>query len=104
MARSIRRSHSLNSATSSTLTGTAISAAAVGVGALRSAAKSISVVSVSCPTADITGIELSATARTTTSSLKHQRSSRLPPPRATISKSGRWSALFRGSLLRPLIA
>ena len=37
-------------------TGTAISAAAVGVGARRSAAKSISVVSVSWPTAEISGM------------------------------------------------
>ena len=41
---------------SSARTGTAISAAAVGVGARRSAAWSISVVSVSCPTAEISGI------------------------------------------------
>ena len=41
---------------SSERTGTAISAAAVGVGARRSEAKSISVVSVSCPTAEISGM------------------------------------------------
>eukprot|EP01035_Chromulina_nebulosa_P036342 gene36342-48947_t len=43
-------------------TGTAISAAAVGVGARLSAAKSISVMSVSWPTAEISGIMLSAAA------------------------------------------
>ena len=43
-------------------TGTAISAAAVGVGARRSEAKSISVVSVSCPTAEISGMAEAAAA------------------------------------------
>ena len=52
-------------------------------------AKSINVVSVSCPTAEIKGIGDSAAARTTSSSLKGQRSSIEPPPRATISRSGR---------------
>ncbi len=66
----------------------AISAAAVGVGARRSEAKSISVVSVSCPTAEISGMRQAAAARTTISSLNAIRSSRLPPPRATISTSG----------------
>ena len=74
---------------SSARTGTAISAAAVGVGARTSAAKSISVTSVSWPTAEISGIMLSAAARTTISSLNDQRSSSEPPPRATISRSGR---------------
>src|SRR5206468_3240200 len=77
------------SVASSARTGTAISAAAVGVGARRSAAKSISVTSVSWPTAAISGIALSAAARTTTSSLNDQRSSSEPPPRATINRSGR---------------
>ena len=44
------------SASRSARTGTAISAAAVGVGARRSEAKSISVVSVSWPTAEISGM------------------------------------------------
>ena len=74
---------------SSARTGTAISAAAVGVGARTSAAKSISVTSVSWPTAEISGIMLSAAARTTISSLNDQRSSSEPPPRATIRRSGR---------------
>jgi localization factor PodJL len=69
-------------------TGTAISAAAVGVGARLSAAKSISVTSVSCPTAEISGIMLAAAARTTLSSLKDHKSSSEPPPRATINRSG----------------
>ena len=48
--------------------GVANSAAAVGVGARLSDAKSIKVVSVSCPTAEIIGISLNAAARTTFSS------------------------------------
>ena len=91
-------------ASSSSRTGTAISAAAVGVGARRSAAKSISVVSVSCPTAEISGIALSAAARTTISSLNPQRSSRHPPPRATISRSGRGIGPPGASALNPRIA
>ena len=70
-------------------TGTAISAAAVGVGARRSAAKSISVTSVSWPTAEISGMKLAAAARTTISSLNDHRSSSEPPPRATMMRSGR---------------
>ena len=79
-------------ATSSTRTGTTISAAPVGVGARRSAAWSMSVQSVSWPTAETSGIALSAAARTTTSSLKPHRSSIDPPPRATMSTSGAESA------------
>jgi hypothetical protein len=78
-----------SSIASSARTGTAISAAAVGVGARRSAAKSISVVSVSCPTALISGIGEAAAARTTSSSLNAHRSSIEPPPRATMIRSGR---------------
>ena len=48
--------------------------------------------SVSCPTAEISGIGQDAAARTTISSLNAIRSSRLPPPRATISTSGRGCA------------
>ena len=66
---------------------TASSAAAEGVGARRSATKSIIVVSVSCPTAEITGTEQSNTALATASSLNAQRSSMLPPPRPTIMTS-----------------
>ena len=77
------------SATRSARAGTASSAAAVGVGARRSDTKSISVVSVSWPTAEISGMRQAAAARMTISSLNAIRSSRLPPPRATISTSGR---------------
>ena len=70
-------------------TGTARSAAAVGVGARKSATRSMMVQSVSCPTAEISGMVLAATARATISSLKPHRSSRLPPPRATMIRSGR---------------
>jgi hypothetical protein len=76
-------------ASSSARTGTAISAAAVGVGARTSAAKSHSEVSVSWPTAEMVGIEQAATARTTSSSLKAHRSSIEPPPRATMTRSAR---------------
>ena len=84
----IRDPRSRSIAASSASTGTAISAAAVGVGARRSAAKSINVVSVSCPTALINGIGDSAAARTTISSLNAHRSSIDPPPRATMIRSG----------------
>ena len=91
-------------ASSSAFTGTAISAAPVGVGARMSAARSISVQSVSWPTAEITGISDAATARTTASSLKPHRSSRLPPPRATMIRSGRGIGPPSGSALNPLTA
>ena len=69
-----------------------ISAAAEGVGARRSDTKSAMVKSVSCPMAEMTGIELRAMARATSSSLNVQRSSREPPPRArmTTSAQGFW--------------
>ena len=60
-----RASSSASEAMSSARTGTANSAAAVGVGARTSAAWSISVQSVSWPTAAISGIALRAAARTT---------------------------------------
>ena len=104
MPATARRSRSSTVAVSSARTGTAISAAAVGVGARRSAAKSISVVSVSCPTAEISGIALAAAARTTISSLNGIRSSRLPPPRATISRSGRGTAPPASRPLKPSMA
>ena len=69
--------------TSSIFSRTTSSAAADGVGALRSATKSAIVTSVSCPTAEITGIFDAAIARATASSLNAQRSSSEPPPRAT---------------------
>jgi len=67
--------------------GTAISAAPVGVGALKSATKSDIVKSISCPTAEITGISKSYIALATISSLKHHKSSIDPPPRPTIKTS-----------------
>ena len=54
-------------------------------GARRSAAKSDKVTSVSCPTPTTIGVLHAATARTTASTLKHHRSSRLPPPRQSTS-------------------
>ena len=71
--------------------GTASSAAAEGVGARRSAAKSVKEKSISWPTAEITGRVQSCTAATTISSLKAHRSSKEPPPRPTISTSQRRS-------------
>ena len=68
------------------------SAAAEGVGALRSAAKSVKEKSISWPTADITGSPQSWTAATTISSLKAHKSSNDPPPRPTISTSQRFSS------------
>ena len=89
-------------ASSSAFTGTAISAAPVGVGARMSAARSISVQSVSWPTAEISGMSDAATARASASSLKPQRSSRLPPPRATMIRSGRGIGAACGSALKPV--
>ncbi len=71
----------------SSMTGTASSAAADGVGARRSAARSASVKSVSCPTALITGICESNIASTTRSSLNAYRSSADPPPLPTMITS-----------------
>ncbi len=101
---SARRALFIRSAIRSARTGTAISAAAVGVGARRSEAKSISVMSVSWPTAEISGIMLSAAARTTISSLNDQRSSSEPPPRATMMRSGLAMRPRSGSALKPSIA
>ena len=67
--------------------GASSSAAAEGVGARTSATKSLIDTSVSWPTALTIGVAQAATARATASSLKHQRSSREPPPRARISAS-----------------
>ena len=66
---------------------TTSSAAWDGVAARRSAARSVSVTSISWPTAEIVGMRQAATARTTFSSLKADRSSREPPPRATMTTS-----------------
>ena len=71
----------------SVMSGTAKSAAAVGVGALLSATKSEMVKSISWPTALITGISHAYISRATISSLNDHRSSMLPPPRPTINVS-----------------
>ena len=71
----------------SVLLGASSSAAAEGVGARTSATKSAMETSVSWPTALMIGVWQAATARATASSLKHQRSSSEPPPRARISAS-----------------
>ena len=67
--------------------GTTNSAAADGVGALKSATKSEIVKSVSCPTADTIGIFESNIALATISSLNGHKSSREPPPLANIITS-----------------
>ena len=78
---------------SSAVSGTASSAAADGVGARRSAAKSQIVKSVSCPTADITGTRLAAIVRASVSSLNAHKSSIEPPPRPIIIMSTRSAVL-----------
>ena len=72
-------------------------AAAVGVDALTSAARSQSGVSCSCPTALTIGTGQPATARTTRSSLNGSRSSKLPPPRARTTTSTSGSAVIAPS-------
>lgn len=61
---------------------TANSAAADGVGARKSDTKSIMVKSVSCPTADMTGVLQLNTSLATHSSLNAHKSSIEPPPPA----------------------
>jgi len=102
--RCIRAPKSLTAAFNSASTGVATSAAAVGVGARRSETKSMSVVSVSWPTALISGIVQAATVRASASSLNGQRSSTEPPPRATISTSGRGIAPPASRASKPRIA
>ncbi len=91
----IRARRDSSPARSSARSGTASSAAAEGVGARRSAAKSQRVKSVSCPTAEITGIREAATARTTASSLNGQRSSAEPPPRPRMISSAQFRRFMR---------
>ena len=88
----------------SDFTGVAISAAAVGVGARLSATKSRMVVSVSCPIDEMIGMSLAKAALATSSSLNDIKSSSEPPPRATMSKSGRGMPLSPVILLKPEIA
>ena len=95
---------SLTKALSSARIGVAISAAAVGVGARRSETKSMRVVSVSCPTALMSGMRQAATVRASPSSLKAQRSSTDPPPRATIRMSGLGTAPPASRESKPRIA
>ena len=82
-----RRRASATRRSSSSFPFTTSSAAALGVGARTSAAKSLSVQSISCPTAEITGTFDRTMARTTTSSLKLHRSSIEPPPRPVMMRS-----------------
>ncbi len=71
----------------SSAAGATRAAASLGVRARTSAARSASVTSISCPTPETTGIRNAQIARTTTSSLNAQRSSKLPPPRVTTRQS-----------------
>ena len=73
--------------------GTASSAAADGVGALKSATKSAIVKSVSCPTADIIGISELYILCATISSLNGHKSSKEPPPLAKINTSANSSLI-----------
>ena len=73
--------------------GVAISAAAEGVGALSSETKSQIVKSVSCPTAEITGIADANITLASPSSLNDHNSSRDPPPLPIIIVSTGWSWL-----------
>ena len=75
--------------------GTTFFAASVGVEARRSAARSISVQSSSCPMAETIGVSHPAVARTTASSENPMRSSNEPPPRATMITSTSGSASSR---------
>ena len=65
----------------------ASSAAAEGVGARRSETKSVIVKSVSCPTAEMTGISEANIALATFSSLNGHKSSIEPPPRPKMMTS-----------------
>ena len=76
-----------NAASHSSASGTTSSAAAEGVGARTSAAKSAMVKSISWPMPLITGIGEATMARANSSSLKAHRSSKEPPPRARINTS-----------------
>ena len=86
--RSPRRRPVVASLAISARSGTTISAAAEGVAARTSAAKSASVTSTSWPTPQTTGTGWATTARTTRSSLNAHRSSSEPPPRARIVTAG----------------
>jgi hypothetical protein len=78
--------------------GTSSSAAADGVGARRSAAKSARLKSVSWPIADTTGTFDAAIARARASSLNAHRSSSEPPPRASSRASKRPLASARRNI------
>ena len=87
-----------------TRSGTTSSAAADGVAARTSAAKSVSVTSTSWPMPATTGMGCATTARTTRSSLNAHRSSSEPPPRATIVTRGRVVGASVGvTLLHPAL-
>ena len=87
--RSIRLENCAKRLATSIASGTISSPAALGVGARKSATKSAIVKSISCPTAETTGISEAAIARAKISSLNSHRSSALPPPRQTTITSTR---------------
>ena len=76
--------------------GAASSAAADGVGALMSAAKSERAQSISWPTAEMTGVLQAAIALTRSSSENGRRSSKEPPPLPIMIRSPKFfsSAIF----------
>ena len=69
-----------------------ISAAAEGVSARKSAAKSDKTKSIWCPTAEITGTGHAAISRIKVSSLNAHKSSTLPPPRPMTTRSKSFSS------------
>ena len=81
--------------------GVAATAAPVGVGALKSATKSLIVKSISCPTPLIIGILLFYIALATISSLNGHKSSIAPPPRPKIIVSIS-SKVFAYSIIRTI--
>ena len=81
--------------------GVADTAAAEGVGALRSETKSAMVMSVSCPMELIMGVVQLYISLARSSSLNAQRSSNEPPPLARIitSQFWDWSAALRALMI-----
>ena len=92
MRMRMRSMFTLTSCICSRTSGTTFFAASVGVDARRSATRSSSVQSSSWPIAEIRGVWAAAAARTTPSSENPIRSSKAPPPRATMITSTSGSA------------
>ena len=78
--------------------GSIISIEALGVGARKSATKSLIITSTSCPTALTIGVFISNIASATIWVLKLHKSSLLPPPRPTITTSTLRVSAYRKAL------